>query len=224
MIYGIYMLIFTCALAIIRWNKANWREWLYVILAVASAFYAIAHNFIVYKVRIAVETGDLTHWGYFAIHYLAIPILILYFVFLIKYKKECLSKDNQHLIYWFIAIISIAILSFETDNILLMSFLTETNRDRLLEMSHNIIYPVLWGILSFILMIIGMKQQNRTLRIISLSFFSLIIVKLYAYDVWKMEQTGRIIAFIVLGVILLVIPFLYQKLKIFLKKDEEEND
>ncbi len=224
MIYGMYILVFTCALAIIRWNKSNWRGFLYGILAVVSLFYAIAYSFIVYKVRIAVETGDLTHWGYFAIHYLAVPILVLYFVFLLKHKKECLSKDIQPLVYWFIAIISIVVLSFETDNILLMSFLTETNRYRLLKMSHNIIYPVLWGISSFMLMIIGMKQQNRTLRIISLSFFSLIIVKLYAHDVWKMEQTGRIIAFIVLGVILLVIPFLYQKLKIFLKKDEEENN
>ncbi len=223
MIYGIYTYTFISILSIIRWNKTNWRDLLYGILAAASVLY-IAYSFVVYKVRIAVEVGELTGWGYFAVHYLAVPSLVLYFVFLLKHQKKCLNKDIQHLIYWFIAIISIIILSCETDNILLMSFLTDTNRGKLLEMSHNIIYPILWGISSFILMITGMKQQNRTLRIISLSFFSLIIVKLYAYDVWKMEQTGRIIAFIVLGIILLVIPFLYQKLKIFLKKDEEGNE
>jgi len=224
MIYGIYILTFISVLTIIRWNKTNWQDWLYSILAVVSLFYAIAYSFIVYKVRIAVETGDLTHWGYFAIHYLAIPSIVLYFVFLLKHKKECLNKEAQHFVYWFIAIISVVVLSFEADHILLMSFLTDTNKHELLKMSHNIIYPILWGISSLVLMIIGMKQKNRTLRIISLSLFALIISKLYAYDVWKMEQTGRIIAFIVLGVIFLVVSFLYQKLKVLLMKEEEKNE
>ena len=219
MIYGIYLYTFAGVLAIIRWNKPNYRELLYWTLVVMSVLF-VAYYGIIHKVRGAVEMGELSGWGYFAMHYLAIPSLILYFGFLLKHKKECLY-ENLHIAYWLVSIISIIVLSLETDHILLMSLMDETNKYELLKISHNIIYPILWGALSFILMIIGMKQQNRTLRIVALSFFSLIIVKLYAYDVWKMEQTGRIIAFIVLGVILLVVPFLYQKLKIFLKNEGE---
>jgi len=71
-------------------------------------------------------------------------------------------------------------------------------------------------------MIIGMKQKKRILRIISLSLFVLIIAKLYLYDIWNMGQTGRIISLVFLGILFLIVSFLYQKLKILLKKEEKE--
>jgi uncharacterized membrane protein len=42
-------------------------------------------------------------------------------------------------------------------------------------------------------------------------------VKLYALDVWKMDNISRIIAFIILGIILLSSSFMYQKFKRILK-------
>jgi len=224
MIYGLYCYTFIGILTIIRWKKNNWKNLIYIILIIVSTLYVIPYSIIVYKVGEAVIGGYLSQWGYFAMHYLALPSIILFFIFLLKNKKESIfkeSRESQQFIYWFIAIISVIILSFETDYVMLMLFFDGTNKYELLKLSHNIIYPILWGITSFILMIIGMKQKNRTLRIISLSLFALIIAKLYLYDVWKMEQTGRIIAFIFLGVVLLVVSFLYQKLKILLMKDEE---
>jgi uncharacterized membrane protein len=52
----------------------------------------------------------------------------------------------------------------------------------------------------------------------------LIIAKLYLYDIWKMGQTGRIIALIVLGILFLAVSFLYQKLKGLLKKEDETEE
>jgi uncharacterized membrane protein len=222
MIYGLYCYTFIGVLTVIRWNKDNWKDLIYGFLIAASALYIIPYGIIVYKVRGEIISGDLSHWGYFAMHYLTLPSIVLFFVFLLKNKKESLNKEAQQFIYWFIAVISVIILSCETDHVILMSFFNGANKYELLKISHNIIYPVLWGIASFILMVTGMKQKNRTLRIISLSLFALIIAKLYLYDVWKMEQAGRIIAFIFLGVILLSVSFLYQKLKTLLMKDEEK--
>ena len=45
----------------------------------------------------------------------------------------------------------------------------------------------------------------------------LMAVKLYALDVWKMDNISRIIAFIILGIILLSSSFMYQKFKRILK-------
>jgi len=74
-------------------------------------------------------------------------------------------------------------------------------------------YTVLWALISFVMMQQGMKRKDRTLRIISLSLFFLTILKLFLWDIRGISEAGKIIAFISLGVILLVVSFMYQRLK-----------
>ncbi|CAM1350652.1 DUF2339 domain-containing protein [Tenacibaculum insulae] len=74
-------------------------------------------------------------------------------------------------------------------------------------------YPILWGIFSFIFLIIGIRKQWKTLRVIALSLLGLTIVKLFVYDIKNVSETGKIIAFILLGILILIISFVYQKIK-----------
>jgi uncharacterized membrane protein len=82
-------------------------------------------------------------------------------------------------------------------------------------------YPILWGIFAFIFLIIGIKKQWKNLRIIALSLLGITIVKLFIYDIKNVSETGKIIAFILLGILILVISFVYQKIK-KLVTDEDE--
>ena len=52
------------------------------------------------------------------------------------------------------------------------------------------------------------------------------IFKLYAYDVWQMDNVSRIIAFIILGIILLLSSFMFQRLKNLIKNlvDKKRTD
>ncbi|WP_432671797.1 DUF2339 domain-containing protein [Flavobacterium sp. SM2513] len=74
-------------------------------------------------------------------------------------------------------------------------------------------YPIVWGLFSFVFLIIGIKKQWKNLRIISLSLLGLTIVKLFVYDIKNVSETGKIVAFILLGVLILIISFVYQKVK-----------
>lgn len=74
-------------------------------------------------------------------------------------------------------------------------------------------YPILWGIFSFVFLIIGIKKQWKNLRIIALSLLGITILKLFIYDIKNVSETGKIIAFILLGVLILIISFVYQKIK-----------
>jgi uncharacterized membrane protein len=87
---------------------------------------------------------------------------------------------------------------------------------------HTFGYPILWGVIAMVLMIWGLNRKETLLRKISLVFFAFIIVKFYAYDVWKMSQSGRIISFVLLGVILLLVSFLQQKIRTLVKSDNEK--
>lgn len=74
-------------------------------------------------------------------------------------------------------------------------------------------YAILWGLSSFILMVIGMRKKVKVLRILSLALFAITIFKLFIFDIRDISEAGKIIAFILLGVLLLIISFMYQKVK-----------
>ena len=123
-------------------------------------------------------------------------------------------------------ILVVAILSIETDNLVVWIVGVSGNYYDVLYDVHTFGYPILWGIVAMVLMIWGLNRKEALLRKISLVFFCLIIVKFYAYDVWKMSQTGRIVSFVLLGVILLLVSFMQQKIRTLVKNNEspEDND
>jgi uncharacterized membrane protein len=115
----------------------------------------------------------------------------------------------------------VVILSIETDNIVIWITGNIDNYDNVLHDVHTFGYPILWGLIAMVLMIWGLNRKEALLRKISLIFFGLIILKFYAYDVWNMSQSGRIISFVLLGVILLLVSFLQQKIRTLVKTDEK---
>lgn len=86
-------------------------------------------------------------------------------------------------------------------------------------------FSVSLSIAGFVQMALGMRLHQKVLRIISLSTFGIVLLKLILKDLWAMPTIGKIIVFIIWGLILLVLSFLYQKLKgVLFKNDEDETD
>lgn len=73
-------------------------------------------------------------------------------------------------------------------------------------------------------MVAGMRMHRKDLRIISLVTFALVIGKLIIYDLWKMPAVGKIVTFIILGIVLLVLSFMYQRLKNVLFDNDPNRD
>lgn len=85
-------------------------------------------------------------------------------------------------------------------------------------------FPILWGMLAFLFLSLGMKTHNKTFRISGLILIALILVKLFTYDIKDASEAGKIIAFIILGVVLLIISFMYQKIKALLIDDTKTKE
>jgi uncharacterized membrane protein len=83
-------------------------------------------------------------------------------------------------------------------------------------------YPILWGVIAFGLLLLGIKKQLKNIRIAALVLLGITIAKLFLYDIRNASETGKIIAFILLGVLILVISFVYQKLKLLVIADKPE--
>ena len=109
----------------------------------------------------------------------------------------------------------------------IVSTLTWLTLTRLLLITFNEVnlstaFSLSLGIAAFILMCIGMRYHSKEIRIVSLAEFGIIIGKLILNDVWAMPALGKIIVFISLGAILLILSFLYQKLKDALFNEEKQ--
>lgn len=83
-------------------------------------------------------------------------------------------------------------------------------------------YPILWGLLAFVLLSFGIRRAYQPLRIAALALIGLTILKLFVYDIRNVSEGGKIAAFILLGIVLLIISFTYQKIKSILL-DETPN-
>lgn len=90
------------------------------------------------------------------------------------------------------------------------------------EITAKSVYPVIWALSALALMVLGMKFRLKPLRIASLVLFGVTIVKLFVYDLAG-NSTGKIVSFTLLGIILLLISFLYQKLKFIIQDDENKD-
>lgn len=156
--------------------------------------------------------------SYFLVHLISLPAIVFAIYQIIKNIKQ-LPPQMFQAFCWATVIFSVIILSVETDNFIILLLGHSENYSDILYDVHTFGYPILWGVIAMILMIWGLKQREVLLRKISLIFFGLIILKFYAYDVWHMSQAGRIISFVLLGVILLLVSFLQQKIKILVKDE-----
>lgn len=76
------------------------------------------------------------------------------------------------------------------------------------------------AIAGLVQMLLGMRLHQKVVRIVSLFTFGVALAKLVLVDLWAMPTVGKIITFIVLGIVLLVLSFLYQKLKDVLFKNK----
>jgi uncharacterized membrane protein len=70
------------------------------------------------------------------------------------------------------------------------------------------------------LVVIGIWKNKKYLRIAAISLFAVTLVKLFFYDISHLRTIPKTIIFVSLGVLLLVISFLYNKYR---NKISEEN-
>ena len=80
---------------------------------------------------------------------------------------------------------------------------------------------VIWSMVSFVIIRFGILHNYKPLRVSALALFAISLVKLFVYDISNIPPAGKIIAFILLGVVLLVVSFMYQKIKAIVLKEEE---
>ncbi|HET6254466.1 MAG TPA: DUF2339 domain-containing protein [Puia sp.] len=124
---------------------------------------------------------------------------------------------------WMVAGIAVIFLSAEGQMLVNMLYYSrEHPLDELQRVYEKTGLPILWGLCSFVCMWLGMRHKFRPLRIFSLVLFTITLLKLFLFDIQNIPIAGKIAAFFCLGVLLLVVSFMYQRLKKIIIDNEDQ--
>jgi Predicted membrane protein len=81
---------------------------------------------------------------------------------------------------------------------------------------------IICGLYALVLIFVGIKNKSRHLRISAIILFGITLLKLFFYDIASLPTVSKTIVLIILGVILLIVSFLYNKYKEIIFGDDEK--
>ncbi|WP_431608998.1 DUF2339 domain-containing protein [Chryseobacterium sp. 'Rf worker isolate 10'] len=161
------------------------------------------------------------HVSFYLLHLLQwIPFI--YVCFRIVPSSEF---HKRQISYWIMSLAIIICISCELhhSNVLMVS--NDIPHSYEASEHFNILYlPIIWTILASIFIYTGLKKDIQEYNKIGFALIGLMVLKLYAYDVWQMDNISRISAFIALGIILLLSSFAFQRLKNIIRNMVDKKD
>ena len=147
------------------------------------------------------------------IRYLSIAFFALLIIQCYKLMQSGLLKKDFKVIFDHLLYISILwLISSELINILGLANL---------DGSYKLGLSILWGVYSLFLISMGLAKNKKHLRIGAMVLFGITLIKLFIYDIAYLSTISKTIVFVSLGVLLLIISFLYNKYKHLIIDDVE---
>jgi hypothetical protein len=90
-----------------------------------------------------------------------------------------------------------------------------------LRLAQQLSLSLVWMVYGGATLLFGHVRQNKTLRLLALALLAATTVKVFFFDLSGLERLYRIISFIVLGLVLLAVSFLYQQRQRGAKESED---
>ena len=87
--------------------------------------------------------------------------------------------------------------------------------------SYRLGLSILWGIYALLLIVLGIYLHKKDLRIGAIALFGITLVKLFFFDLADLSTIAKTIVFVSLGILLLIVSFLYNKYKHLIFDDED---
>lgn len=139
------------------------------------------------------------------IRYLSVAFFALLIIQCYKLiQSDLLKKDLQVMFDYLLYISTLWLISSELINVLELWAL---------DGSYKLGLSILWGVYSLFLISMGLAKNKKHLRIGAMVLFGITLIKLFIYDIAYLSTISKTIVFVSLGVLLLIISFLYNKYK-----------
>ncbi len=131
-------------------------------------------------------------------------------------KKEAMSPENKFIAGGLLIaanLLAIVLLSAEAyDYFRYLHFQNRIPRS-VLRYGQQLSLSIIWTLYSASLIAIGIRKGYRPIRYMALALFAITVMKVFFVDLAALARFYRIMSFVVLGIILIGVSFLYQKYK-----------
>lgn len=165
--------------------------------------------------------------GYFVAHWISALLaasLVWLFIRNLLVYAEATWKDYRKMFTWLAVMSIIVLLSAELYHINHALYL---GNPELHPHWQNLYFKaqlsILWGLCSFVMIWLGLRYRYQPLRVISLVLFTITLAKLFLYDIRNIPPGGKIASFILLGVLLLTVSFMYQRIRAMLVDPDKDS-
>ena len=146
---------------------------------------------------------------YISLTFVSLPLFVCY-----KYIRQDFMKQDFKKAYSFL--LHTSILWIASSELINWMDIAESNQ------SYKLGLSILWGIYALLLIVLGIWKKQKHLRIGAIGLFGATLIKLFFYDISHMDTISKTIVFVSLGILLLIISFLYNKYKNIIS-DEADN-
>ena len=151
--------------------------------------------------------------GYIAIRYFSFALFAGLFVMTFRYIKERYSMKPNWIL--FDVAMHISILTIITSEIL--NWLNTAGASD----ANTLIITIVWGVYALMLIGLGIWKNRQHLRIGAFILFGITLLKLFFIDIAHFGTIAKTIVLVSLGVLLLVISFLYNKYKHLIVEEDK---
>jgi len=148
------------------------------------------------------------------IRYISLAFVALLLATCYKYINQKFINSNFNKAFDYVLYISVLwILSSELINWMDLAHSTQ---------SYKLGLSILWGVYALFLIAIGIWKKKKYLRIGAMVLFGITLIKLFFYDISDLNTIAKTIVFVSLGILLLIISFLYNKYKKVISDEMEK--
>ncbi len=169
---------------------------LFAIVAVRLAVFSIPAARFLWNARFAAFAVAVACFG-----------AALYFVCREPVERDEIEKNAYALLGPAINVYALWALSLEAWDLFGRMQTLEFDRS----LAQQLALSVVWTVYATGLIAVGVKRKAAGLRWQALALFGLVVGKVFLYDLSSLERFYRIVSFLVLGLVLLVVSFLYQR-------------
>lgn len=157
-------------------------------------------------------------FGYVLVRYFLYACVAFGIYTLFRYiKQEFMNPLNRNLKFLAEFVFYVTVLFFLSNE--LITWLDLAGNKGVFKLGLSI----LWGAYSLFLIYLGIYKRKKHLRIGAIVLFAITLLKLFLYDISHLNTISKTIVFISLGVLLLIISFLYNKFKDKISEDEKND-
>ncbi len=202
----LYTLLFSFALSLFQFKFVKQKTYLYIFLIINGI---VTGGFLtegLYTLGILREAYQYISIQILIARYLNILAIVIILIVSTKLKIQVSPQFKFDKLYDIL--FHIIVLTLTSNE--LITWLYQIGFENI----YKTILSILFGLYSLFLIWYGFRNQKQHLRIFSFTLFGATLLKLLFYDLTNLTSIQKTIVFVSLGALLLIISFLYNKLKL----------